>query len=57
MLILIILRLIREIPSLICVSIIFFSLAHISPGGPTVAMLGPKADAELMEKSNKDLDF
>ena len=55
MLIFLIRRLIYAIPTLIGVSIIVFSLSHIAPGDPAIALLGPKADPELVEKITKDL--
>ncbi len=48
-------RLIYAIPTLIGVSIIVFSLSHIAPGSPAIALLGPKADPELVDKIEKDL--
>jgi peptide/nickel transport system permease protein len=32
-----------------------FSLSHIAPGDPAIALLGPKADPELVERITKDL--
>jgi peptide/nickel transport system permease protein len=50
------LRVIQAIPTLLGITIVSFILAHIAPGGPAEAMLGPKAaNVKLLAAINREL--
>jgi peptide/nickel transport system permease protein len=48
-------RIIQAIPTLIGITIISFLLAHLAPGGPAEAMLGPKSSPILIHAINREL--
>ena len=50
-------RLLRGIVTLILVSMIAFLVAHILPGNPAQAILGPEADPQSVERLNHSLGF
>lgn len=55
MLVYILKRFILIIPTLIGVSIIVFSIVHLTPGDPAIAMLGEHSSKESLEIVRKDL--
>lgn len=48
-------RILWVIPTLIGVSLLVFSMLHLTPGEPALAILGEHATAESIEKFNKEM--
>lgn len=48
-------RILWVIPTLIGVSLLVFSMLHLTPGEPALAILGEHATAESVEKFNKEM--
>ena len=48
-------RLVSLVPVLIGVTILVFSIMHLSPGDPAKIMLGPKATEESIKALNAQL--
>lgn len=48
-------RILALIPSIIVVSIVIFTIIHLTPGDPAAVMLGDQADAEAIEQLRENL--